>query len=188
MLNPCSFCSQIKHSHAYFLVLEKSTDFNFFKEKGYISCVKAKISPKDKGKLNFGQIFQLYKVNHAYFLRGNDLAMLFFGQIYSSHAYFFLKSILAMLSPCLFFIKSYLSHAYKLHAYKKKNMYAIVVSKSNNTIHTPLNLVQKTGTRKFSLADLGCRGNEKTLAECSHIKDPTYCNVHEGVFLVCIPN
>ena len=50
--------------HAYFflksniamliLVLEKSTVFTFFKEKAHISCFKAKISPKDKEKQDFG--------------------------------------------------------------------------------------------------------------------------------------
>ena len=39
--------------------------------------------------------------------------MLFFSQIYLS----------SMLSPCLFFLKFYLSHAYKVHAYEKENMY-----------------------------------------------------------------
>ena len=45
-------------------------------------------------------------------------------KIYPNHAYFFLNSILAMLLVhAYFFLKFYISHAYKIHAYKKKNIY-----------------------------------------------------------------
>ena len=49
------------------VVLENSTFFSFTKEKGYISCFKAKVSPEDKENHNFREIFQLYKVNYADF-------------------------------------------------------------------------------------------------------------------------
>ena len=97
-----------------FLVLEKSTVFTFFKEKAHISCFKAKISPKDKEKHDFGQIIQLYKVNYAYFQGGNDLAMLIIWKNLSQ--------------PCLFCFQFYLSHAQSMLIFFSNSILAMLIN------------------------------------------------------------
>ena len=87
----------------------------------------------DGEKHNSSGEFSALKVNYiSIFLVKSNLAMLISLEIYPRYLIF----IQIHLSPCLIhvylFLKIYLSHAYKIHAYKKKHVTCI----SNNRIRT----------------------------------------------------